>query len=135
MTEPETFNTAQANATFPEGYMPFISTAPQKSVLREYFEQGLITVVMALFLMTFIAQAVQVPTGSMQNNIHIGDHFFVNKFVFGRPTSVLGKLLPTREIKSPVRLPPKNSSDNRCKCAYVSFRSPALTCSLTRART
>jgi signal peptidase I len=99
MTEQETINSAQAHTAFPEGYMPFISTAPPKSVLREYFEQGLITVVMALFLMTFIAQAVQVPTGSMQNNIHIGDHFFVNKFVFGRPTPVLGKLLPTREIK------------------------------------
>ena len=43
--------------------------------------------------------------------------------------------LPTREIKSPVRLPPKNSSDSRCRCAYVSLRRSALICSLTRART
>jgi signal peptidase I len=40
-----------------------------------------------------------VPTGSMQNNIFIGDHFFVNKFIFGQKTPLLGKLLPTREIK------------------------------------
>ena len=72
---------------------------PPKSAIREFFEQGLITVVMALFLMTFIAQAVAVPTGSMQNTINIGDHLFVNKFVFGKPTPVLGALLPTREIK------------------------------------
>lgn len=39
------------------------------------------------------------PTGSMQNTINIGDHLFVNKFIFGKPTPVLGKLLPTREIK------------------------------------
>jgi signal peptidase I len=72
---------------------------PPKSGIREFFEQGLITVIMALFLMTFIAQAVAVPTGSMQNTINIGDHLFVNKFIFGQPTPVLDKLLPTREIK------------------------------------
>lgn len=72
---------------------------PPKSVIREYLEQALITVVMALFLMTFIAQAVQVPTGSMQNNIHIGDHLFVNKFVFGEPTRALKWLLPARQIR------------------------------------
>ncbi|MFZ4627824.1 MAG: signal peptidase I [Blastocatellia bacterium] len=70
-----------------------------KSLLRDYLEQGLITVIMALFLMTFIAQAVAVPTGSMQNTINIGDHLFVNKFIFGSATPVIGKLLPTREIR------------------------------------
>ena len=78
---------------------PFVSPAPPKTIVREYAEQFLITVVMALFLMTFITQAVQVPTGSMQNSIFIGDHFFVNKFIFGQTTPLLGKLLPTREIK------------------------------------
>jgi signal peptidase I len=72
---------------------------PPKSPVREFFEQGLITVIMALFLMTFIAQAVAVPTGSMQNTINIGDHLFVNKFIFGKPTPVLRRLLPTREIR------------------------------------
>src|SRR5262245_20750476 len=59
---------------------------PPKSPVREFFEQGLITVIMALFLMTFIAQAVAVPTGSMQYTMNIGDHLFVNKFIFGKPT-------------------------------------------------
>jgi signal peptidase I len=72
---------------------------PPKSPAREFFEQALITVIMALFLMTFIAQAVAVPTGSMQNTINIGDHLFVNKFIFGKRTPLLGPLLPTREIR------------------------------------
>jgi len=72
---------------------------PPKSPIREFFEQALITVIMALFLMTFIAQAVAVPTGSMQNTINIGDHLFVNKFIFGKRTPILGRLLPTREIR------------------------------------
>src|SRR5215468_10094280 len=72
---------------------------PPKSPIREFLEQALITIIMALFLMTFIAQAVAVPTGSMQNTINIGDHLFVNKFIFGKPTPALGRLLPTRDIK------------------------------------
>ena len=78
---------------------PDLFIPPPKSVIREYFEQALITVILALFLMTFIAQAVQVPTGSMQNNIHIGDHLFVNKFIFGEPTPLLRWILPQREIR------------------------------------
>lgn len=74
-------------------------TVPPKSAIRDGFEFILITIIQVLFLMTFIAQAVQVPTGSMQNTINIGDQVFVNKFVFGRPTPWLGKLLPTREVK------------------------------------
>ncbi|MEP7270238.1 MAG: signal peptidase I [Acidobacteriota bacterium] len=73
--------------------------AKPKSAIRDFLEQGLVTVIMALFLMTFIAQAVQVPTGSMQNSINIGDNLFVNKFVFGKPTKWLSWMLPTREIR------------------------------------
>ncbi len=72
---------------------------PPKSVIREYFESLVITVIMALFGITFILQAVKVPTGSMQNTITIGDHLLVNKFVFA-PTGGGGfPLLPQREIR------------------------------------
>jgi signal peptidase I len=70
---------------------------PPKSVWREYFESAAVTVIMALFGMTFIVQAVKVPTGSMQNTITIGDHLLVNKFIFAPGTSM--PLLPQREIK------------------------------------
>src|SRR5215510_5555827 len=53
-----------------------------KSVFREYFESAVVTLIMALFGMTFIVQAVKVPTGSMKNPIWIQDHLLVNKFVF-----------------------------------------------------
>jgi len=55
---------------------------PPKSIFREYLESLTVTLVMALFGMTFILQAVTVPTGSMQNTILIGDYFMVNKFIF-----------------------------------------------------
>ncbi len=71
--------------------------APPHSVLREYFESLVVTAVMALFGMTFVVQAVKVPTGSMQNTIQIGDHLLVNKFIFA-PGPVL-PFLPQREIR------------------------------------
>src|SRR5437867_3079290 len=70
---------------------------PPKSVWREYFESAVVTVIMALFGMTFIVQAVKVPTGSMQNTITIGDHLLVNKFVFAPGASL--PFLPQREIR------------------------------------
>ena len=72
-------------------------TGPPKSVWREYFESAVVTVIMALFGMTFVVQAVKVPTGSMQNTITIGDHLLVNKFIFA-PGKTL-PFLPQREIK------------------------------------
>jgi signal peptidase I len=70
---------------------------PPKSVIRDYFESAAVTVIMALFGMTFIVQAVKVPTGSMQNTITIGDHLLVNKFIFAPGTSL--PFLPQREIR------------------------------------
>jgi signal peptidase I len=70
---------------------------PPKSIWREYFESAVVTVIMALFGMTFIVQAVKVPTGSMQNTITIGDHLLVNKFIFAPGTSL--PFLPQREIR------------------------------------
>jgi len=76
---------------------PVKPQGPPKSVSREYFESAVVTVIMALFGMTFIVQAVKVPTGSMQNTITIGDHLLVNKFIFAPGTSL--PFLPQREIK------------------------------------
>lgn len=74
------------------------TVAPPKSIFREYFESFATTLVMAIFGMTFILQAVTVPTGSMQNTILIGDYLLVNKFIFapgGKPVP----FLPQREIQ------------------------------------
>src|SRR5215210_4588858 len=72
-------------------------TGPPKLVWREYFESAVVTVIMALFGMTFVVQAVKVPTGSMQNTITIGDHLLVNKFIFAPGKSL--PFLPQREIR------------------------------------
>lgn len=71
---------------------------PPKSTAREYFESFVVTLIMAIFGMTFILQAVTVPTGSMQNTILVGDYLLVNKFVF-TPGGYSLPFLPQREIK------------------------------------
>ena len=71
---------------------------PPKSTMREYFESFVVTLVMAIFGMTFILQAVTVPTGSMQNTILIGDYLLVNKFIF-TPGGGSLPFLPQREIE------------------------------------
>src|SRR5579862_2858369 len=72
----------------------------RKSTLREYFESIVIAVILALFIRTFVVQAFKIPTGSMEENLLIGDHLLVNKFVFG--PSELGverTLLPLGIVK------------------------------------
>lgn len=71
---------------------------PPKSLFREYFESLTVTLVMALFGMTFILQAVTVPTGSMQNTILVGDYLLVNKFIFNPAGDPL-PFLPMRDVE------------------------------------
>ncbi len=89
--------TAPAAAASKAGVKP-VQPGPPRSVWREYFESLVVTAIMALFGMTFVVQAVKVPTGSMQNTITIGDHLLVNKFIFAPGASSL-PFLPQREIR------------------------------------
>jgi signal peptidase I len=70
-----------------------------QSTLREYFESLVVTIILALFGTTFIVQAYKIPTPSMADNLLVGDHLLVNKFVYAKPDSGIGKALPYREIK------------------------------------
>ena len=60
---------------------------------REYFESIAIAVILALFIRTFVVQAFKIPTGSMENNLLVGDHLLVNKFVFGPGAHALERTL------------------------------------------
>jgi len=72
----------------------------RKSTIREYFESIVIAVILALFVRTWVVQAFKIPTGSMENNLLIGDHLLVNKFVFGPQLSTAERaILPMRDIK------------------------------------
>jgi len=72
-------------------------TGPPKSVWREYFESAVVTFIMFLFFITFVGRTVAVPTSSMENTILVGDHFLINKFVYGLGTHY--PFLPQREVR------------------------------------
>ena len=56
------------------------------------------TVVIAVFVITFIVQAFQIPSGSMENTLLIGDYLLVNKLCYGG--SGLGDhLMPYQKVK------------------------------------
>ena len=75
-------------------------SAFRKSTLREYFESIVVAVILALFIRTFVVQAFKIPTGSMEQNLLIGDHLLVNKFVFSpTATGAERSILPVTSIK------------------------------------
>ena len=54
-----------------------------KSVVREYVESIGIAIVIALLLRAFVVEAFKIPSASMVHTLEIGDHIFVNKFLYG----------------------------------------------------
>ena len=49
----------------------------------EWAETVFSAVLLAAVLMYFVVQAFKIPSGSMLNTLQIGDHLFVNKFIYG----------------------------------------------------
>ncbi len=55
----------------------------RKSTMREYAESIGMAVMIALLLRGFVIEAFKIPSGSMVPTMQIGDHIFVNKFLYG----------------------------------------------------
>ena len=55
----------------------------QKSTWREYAESIGMAILFALVLRSFVIEAFKIPTGSMIPTLLVGDHLFVNKFIYG----------------------------------------------------
>lgn len=55
--------------------------------------------VIVLFTLTFVMQNFEIPSGSMENTLLIGDHVFVNREQFAPRTRWVGPLMPYREIR------------------------------------
>jgi len=56
------------------------------------------TVVIAVFVITFIVQAFQIPSPSMENTLLVGDYLLVNKLVYGKG-SVGDYFMPYRRVR------------------------------------
>lgn len=73
---------------------------PERSTLREYTEAILIAAIFLAFTNVFVMKTFYIPSSSMEDTLLIGDHLFVNRFVFGpTATSLERSLLPHRPVQ------------------------------------
>ena len=95
-----------------------------RPIWREYLEALLVAVIFATFVRTYTAQAFKIPSGSMKDNLLVGDHILVNKLVYGPAASPLERLLmPLREVRRGdvvvFRYPPDPTRDFIKRCVGV----------------
>lgn len=73
----------------------------EKSTWREYAESIGLAILFAFVLRGFVIEAFKIPTGSMIPTLLIGDHLFVNKFIYGLRVPFTKKFLV--RLEEPVR--------------------------------
>lgn len=72
----------------------------ERSLFREYFELIAETAIFVFFVMTFVVQAFQIPTGSMESTLLVGDFLLVNKFVYSRDYFPFEKkIMPQKDLE------------------------------------
>jgi signal peptidase I len=54
--------------------------------------------VTGLFIITFILQAFEIPSASMENTLLIGDHVFVNRVQFAPPSNWIKPIVPYSQV-------------------------------------
>jgi len=67
--------------------------------IRGVLEPILAAVVFALFARTFLFQAFEVPSPSMEKSVLAGDRLVVNRFVYAPGSARLAPLLPRRAVR------------------------------------
>ncbi len=59
----------------------------------EWAETVFSAVLLASVIMYFVVQPFKIPSGSMRNTLQVGDHLFVNKFIYGLRVPFSGRRL------------------------------------------
>jgi signal peptidase I len=70
-----------------------------RETTMEFLASLAAVLVTGLFIITFVLQAFEIPSSSMENTLLIGDHVFVNREQFAPTTHWMGPLLPYRSIR------------------------------------
>jgi signal peptidase I len=69
-------------------------------VVREYFEALLIAGIFLGFTNTFLVKTFYIPSRSMESTLLVGDHLFVNRFLFGQAgPDWVQKVVPMRGVR------------------------------------
>jgi len=67
------------------------------TLLREYAEVVFVAALLALFAKTFVFEGFEIPTPSMEDNLLVGDHIIVNKFVYAPHRGPWARFLPHKD--------------------------------------
>jgi signal peptidase I len=89
--------------------------------------------VTGLFIITFVLQAFEIPSSSMEDTLLIGDHVFVNREQFAPPTHWMGPLMPYRDIRHGdivVFLSPGRAGPVRGEAHHRRSRRPHSPCAM-----
>lgn len=70
----------------------------QQETTVEFLSSLAGVLVVGLFIITFVLQAFEIPSRSMEDTLKVGDHVFVNRVQFAPRTSWLGALMPYGQI-------------------------------------
>jgi signal peptidase I len=69
-----------------------------KETTVEFLSSLAAVLVTGLFIITFVVQAFEIPSSSMEKTLLIGDHVFVNRVQFAPKTNWVGPLVPYRDV-------------------------------------
>ena len=69
-----------------------------KETTVEFLSSLAAVLVTGLFIITFVVQAFEIPSSSMEQTLLIGDHVFVNRVQFAPKSSWVGPLVPYRDV-------------------------------------
>src|SRR5438093_7514524 len=76
-----------------------ISLRPRRFMF-EYTQAGLVAVIFALFVRTFLFQPFTIPSPSMEDTLLVGDYILVNKFVLTSLANPLERaVLPVADVR------------------------------------
>ncbi len=89
--------TASAGVPMEGTASPAKKTEPQGGV-PALLQSISVTLTIVIFVITFLVQAFQIPSESMENTLLIGDFLLVDKVQYG-PKGVFGGLLPYKKIE------------------------------------
>jgi signal peptidase I len=99
-----------APATLPRERAEGRAQPRRRSIVREYAEIIIVSVTLAFFIRTFFVQAFQIPSGSMEDTLLVGDFLLANKLVYGPK-------IPLTEWRLPAISKPKRGD-------IIVFRAP-----------
>ncbi|MFA6092374.1 MAG: signal peptidase I [Elusimicrobiota bacterium] len=86
---------------------------------QEWAETVFSAVILAAVLMYFVVQAFKIPSGSMESTLRVGDHLFVNKFIYGVRIPLTEKrVLKWKKVERGdivvFRFPTEDASESHC---------------------